>query len=141
MFWYNCLDAFAFCCKIGLMLEPSHITVLITHNNKTGGFCRILTGLFNSIRKNISFFFYTKLSSIFCAYNMFIVSCILLTKHKNTRQPFGNLELLLNSLCARWLSQDMTQSSTNQSACISIIISATKLINNYSPKWRWKVLH
>ena len=70
------------------MLEPSHITVLITHNNKTGGFCRILTGLFNSIRKKHIFLFYTKLSSIFCAYNTFIVSCILLTKHKATIWKF-----------------------------------------------------
>ena len=62
---YYCLDAFAFCCKLGLMLEPSHITVLITHNNKTGGFCRILTGLFNSIRKNISFFFTPNLVASF----------------------------------------------------------------------------
>ena len=64
------------------------------------------------------------LSSIFSAYVMFIVSCISLTK----RQSFGNLEPLLNSLCARWLLPDITQSSTNQSACISIITPATILI-------------
>lgn len=68
---------------------------------------------------------HTKLSSIFSAYVMFIVSFISLT---NTRQSFGNLKPLLNSLCARWLSPNITQPSTNQSACISIITPATILI-------------
>ena len=62
--------------------------------------------------------------------SLVLVSCLLCPAYhwQNTRQSFGNLEPLLNSLCARWLSPNITQSSTNQSACISIITPATILI-------------